>query len=136
MWIYAKNKVIKLLKNKKLLIVFTIVLFFTIIGCPMLVQALSDPTEDPGNWNPVLSNDLTLNRKIGNVLGIVNVIGIVVAVIVLMVLGVKYMFGSVEEKADFKKSAILYVIGMLMLVSITTIANVIYKIATATGFFG
>ena len=124
------------MKNKKLLIVFTIILFFTIIGCPMLVQALSDPTEDPGDWNPVLSNDLTLNKKIGNVLGIVNVIGVVIAVIVLMILGLKYMFGSIEEKADFKKSAIIYVIGMIMLVSITTIANIIYKIVTATGFFG
>ena len=53
-----------------------------------------------------------------------------------MVLGIKYMLGSVEEKADYKKAIIPYLIGMFLLVSVTTLPNLIYQIVTSTGFFG
>ena len=123
-------------KNRIILIIFTCILFFTIINYPILGEALTDPTLNPNAWNPTIEDDPQLNEKVGNVLGIINTIGIVVAIGVLMVLGIKYMLGSVEEKAEYKKTIIPYMIGMFLLVSATTLPNVIYKIVTATSFFG
>ena len=126
----------KIMKNKKILFIFTIILFLTIVfGCPLIGEALTDPTENPGAWNPTIEDDPALNEKIENVLGVINTIGIVVAVIILMILGIKYMLGSVEEKADYKKAIIPYLIGMFLLVSVTTLPNIIYQIVTSTGFF-
>lgn len=42
-------------------------------------------------------------------------IGIIVAVIVGMVLGVKYMIGSVEEKAEYKELLVGYLVGCVVL---------------------
>ena len=43
---------------------------------------------------------------------------IVIGVIMLMVIGVKYMLGSAEEKADYKKSLMPLVIGIFIALGI------------------
>ena len=60
---------------------------------------------------------------------IMSVVGSVVAVIVLIVLGLKYMMGSTEEKAEYKKTLMPYVIGAIFVFAASTIAGVIYNIA-------
>ena len=42
-------------------------------------------------------------------------IGIIVVVIVGMVLGVKYMIGSIEEKAEYKELLVGYLVGCVVL---------------------
>lgn len=60
---------------------------------------------------------------------IMQTVGIVVAVVVLLVLGIKYMMGSAEEKAEYKKTMIPYIIGAILIFASTTIVNVVYNIA-------
>ena len=65
----------------------------------------------------------------GNIMGILNVVGVVIAVVVLMVIGIKYMMGSAEEKAEYKKTMIPYIVGAVLIFGATTIANVIFQFA-------
>lgn len=60
---------------------------------------------------------------------IMQTVGIVVAVVVLLVLGIKYMMGSAEEKAEYKKTMIPYIVGAILIFAATTIVNVVYNIA-------
>ncbi len=60
---------------------------------------------------------------------IMQTVGIVVAVVVLLVLGIKYMMGSAEEKAEYKKTMIPYLVGAILIFAATTIVNVVYNIA-------
>lgn len=60
---------------------------------------------------------------------IMQTIGIVVAVVVLLVLGIKYMMGSAEEKAEYKKTMIPYLVGAVLIFASTTIVNVVYNMA-------
>lgn len=69
-----------------------------------------------------------LTEKAGRLLGIIRNIGAVASVVCLMIIGIKYMLGSVEEKAEFKKSAKPYLIGMFFLFSTTVILTVIQQI--------
>ena len=75
------------------------------------------------------ANSEELKEKIENVLGIVQVIGSVVSVIMLMAIGIKYMLGSVEEKAEYKKTIIPYLIGAALVFSGTTIPQILYQIS-------
>ena len=68
----------------------------------------------------------TVGQKI---MGIINTAGVVIAVVVLMVLGIKYMMGSAEEKAEYKKTMIPYIVGAVLIFGATTIANAIYNFA-------
>ena len=54
--------------------------------------------------------------------------GVAVSVIVLAVLGIKYMLGSASEKAEYKKRMMPYLIGAICLFSASSIANIIYEI--------
>ena len=50
-----------------------------------------------------------------------NTIGIILSVIILAILGIKYILGSVEEKAEYKNDIIPYLIGAALLFGISTI---------------
>ena len=64
--------------------------------------------------------------KRGNqLIGIITTVGVVVAVIILLVLGIKYMMGGLEEKAEYKKSMMPYLIGALLVFGASTIAKAV-----------
>lgn len=81
-----------------------------------------------GNGN-VPTNDLT---KVGNnIVTIIQVVGIVIAVIVLLVIGIKYMMGSASEKAEYKKTMIPYIVGAVLIFAGTSLVRVIYSLSTS-----
>lgn len=71
------------------------------------------------------ADDGGLVDKAGKIMGFIRNISVVGGVIILMILGLKYMMGSVEEKADYKKSLIPLVVGVLVIMSATTIMTFI-----------
>lgn len=81
-----------------------------------------------GNGN-VQTDDLT---KVGNnIVTIIQVVGIVIAVIVLLVIGIKYMMGSASEKAEYKKTMIPYIVGAVLIFAGTSLVRVIYSLSTS-----
>lgn len=96
-------------------------------------QGLEDPTENPSSWAPgeISQDEKEVAEKVGKILGIINIVGVVVSVITLMIIGIKYMFGSIEEKAEYKKTVMYYLIGAALIFSGTTIPNILYKIGTS-----
>lgn len=71
-----------------------------------------------------------LSERAGVILGLVNVIGVLISVITLMIVGIKYMVGSIEEKAEYKKTMWTYLLGAFLVFSITTIPNIIFNISS------
>ena len=65
-----------------------------------------------------------------NIVGIVQVICYATAVIMLLYLGVKFITASPEAKADIKKSAIMYVIGAIIVFAAGTLLGVISNLST------
>ena len=64
--------------------------------------------------------------KIGNqIIGIITTVGVVVAVVVLLVLGIKYMMGSTEEKAKYKETMIPYLVGAILIFGASAITKVV-----------
>lgn len=71
-----------------------------------------------------------LKAKAEKVLGIIQTVGIVISVIMLMVIGMKYILSSVEERADYKQTLMPYLIGAVLVFAGTTIPQIIYIIAS------
>lgn len=65
-----------------------------------------------------------------SIVGILQTVGIVLSVVVLIVLGIKYMMGSAEEKAEYKKTMIPYLIGAILIFAATNLASMIYGFAS------
>ena len=117
-----------MIKNKLLMKILVIMILLIIIISTNSIKIFAssefkDPTEDPDDWQP------TITGKAGVLLGVINVIGVVSSVIVLALLGMKYFLGSVQEKADFKNSFGIYILGVILLVACTTLPNIIYNIS-------
>ncbi len=66
-----------------------------------------------------------------NALGIIATIGMVVAVTMAIVLGIKYMTVAANEKADIKKSLIPYVVGAAILFGASGIVSFLANTITS-----
>ena len=91
----------------------------------------ADPFENPGSWEPPIEDDPEITERAGKVLGIINAMGVIVALVVLVGIGIKFMLGSVEEKAEYKKTLVPYIIGVFLLVGVTTVVNIIYTLTNS-----
>lgn len=117
-----KKKTLKILTV--LFIVSIMLLVFTTI-----VRA-SDTEELLGGIQSNTKGSTSQSQQIGGlIVGIVQTIGTIVAVVVVAVLGIKYMTGSTEEKAEYKKTMLPYLVGAIILFLGVTIVRVIYSFA-------
>lgn len=66
--------------------------------------------------------------KAGLILGIISNIGIIMSVLMPAILGIKYMLGSVEDKSEYKKDMIPYLVGSVLLFGICGIVKILQAI--------
>lgn len=115
-------------KTRNIAIILTIISVLLVIISPN-VKATIDPTDyDPSSKLPTAED---VNKIVGlanPIIGTIKVVGIVAAVVTLAVIGIKYMTGSVEEKAEYKKTMIPYLIGAVLVVSITQFLGVVIQL--------
>ena len=75
-------------------------------------------------------NAITTTENIaGSVITIVKVISASVALIMLIILGIKYMSSAPGDKAEIKKHAVVYVVGAVIMFSVTGILTIIQNFA-------
>lgn len=114
------------MNTKKLIkIVSALVLIVMIISMVSTVLAVTDP----GTLKGDTSGDAKINNIGKKIIGFVQAIGTVVSVLILVVLGIKYMMGSAEEKAEYKKTMIPYLIGAILIFAASNIASAVYSFA-------
>jgi len=66
----------------------------------------------------------------GTILNTIVTVGVVISVLGVIFLGIKYMAGSVEERAEYKKTMMPMLIGMIMLFCTTTVVSIIWNIVS------
>ena len=91
---------------------------------------------DPDKYDPSKEGALTAEEtqividKVGGVLGWIRNIAIIVAVISLMIIGLKYIMGSASEKAKYKETFLPWVIGCVVSIIGTTMVSFLYNAVT------
>ena len=108
-----------------LLVVMTLVMVSTqvfAIDAKGIVDSIEGTAKTTG------TND-SLNATAGKIVALIRNIAVIAGVILLSVLGIKYMLGSAEEKADYKKSLIPLVVGIIVVMAASQIVTMIF------GFF-
>jgi type IV secretory pathway VirB2 component (pilin) len=113
------------MSKKSIKIITAIVTFAMIMTFSLSVFALTPLDISPTDTS-ASSSVKTLGGKI---MGVLQTAGIVVAVVILSVLGIKYMMGSASEKAEYKKTMIPYLIGAIFIFAAPTIANIVFQLA-------
>ncbi|MGN1297326.1 MAG: pilin [Clostridia bacterium] len=112
-------------------ILSTVMLVIMMVSCFSTVFAATKM--NPQDWE----NDTSINDNMINtgdikgfsasIINVVSIVGSAAAIITLIILGVKYMMGSAEEKAEYKKTLLPYVIGAAMVFGASLLTGVIYN---------
>ena len=108
------------MKKLAKILIFSL-LIILVLSNSVHALTLDSLTGDPGNAEGIKDAG-------GKIITVISVMGSLVSVIVLIALGIKYMIGSVEEKAQYKKTLLPYVIGATFVFAGSTIAGIIYGI--------
>lgn len=64
------------------------------------------------------------------VMGTMQNIAVIVAVITLALIGLRYMFGSLEKKAEYKQLIMPWLVGAIIILTITSILDIIQNLAS------
>lgn len=115
-------------KEKCLILFALIMLILFIISVISNYSIASSPIDDPDSYRPgdITAHDASaLTDRAKPVINAISIFGMIVAVITLIVLGIKYMIGSVDEKAEYKKTMTSYIIGVIFIIGIVTILQFI-----------
>ena len=108
---------------KRFIKIFIVLLLCFMIYIPKIY---ADPIVNADDYKPPAINNGGKLADIGNVLiGGIQLVGSIISVVVLIILGIKYMMGSAEEKAEYKESMMPYLIGAVMLFAITNLLAII-----------
>lgn len=123
-----------MIKKIKFLYVFLILLLIFVSSGSVISNAVTDTGVSAINkFMNTASNYTdteqvsTAENVIGSIIYIMQIISVGVATIMLIVLGMKYIMSSIDERAEIKKHATVYVIGAIIIFGANGIVAIIRK---------
>lgn len=114
---------------KKVIKILTIILMvFALVNITNFVYAGEINTEE---FAILYSKDgvSDLDNKTGKILNIVQIGGTAVSLVALLILGMRYMLSSPNEKATIKEKLIPYVIGVIIFFAASNLVTIVMKFA-------
>ena len=123
--------------NKTLKIAMTIAMIMAIVVTFSSMAFAADSASGLiGNITPgigkVNAEDTEgLTNMATKVISLIQVASVILAVILIAVFGFKFIMGSANEKADYQKSFIPLIVGLVVVFAATSIAKVIMSVANA-----
>lgn len=105
------------------ILILTIILFTNV----SYAQSVGD---DITQWEFKIDQDIPsiVLKYIGVFIAFVRNMSIIITIIVITLLGIKFMLGSVQEKAEYKKSFITIIIGSIFITMSITIVDAIFTL--------
>ena len=114
--------------NKKTIKIVSIVLVALIVMLSISSSVFAlNANQLTGDGANLGSSETTVQNVANNIIGAMRLVGTAAAVIILMVLGFKYLMGSAEDKADYKKSMIPYIVGAVCIFLAPWIASAVLE---------
>lgn len=102
-------------------IIMTIMMILSITST--VFADMPDPKSFTGDTSSGAAS--SANTIINQILGVVQIIGVGVAVIMLIVLAIKYISAAPGDKAEIKKSAVVYIVGAVILFGATGLLQIV-----------
>lgn len=122
----------KIKKETAIKILAAMLTVLMLVGCMQSTIFAIDSTYL--NPSDIKANDTTGAAKkaqtvAGSILSIVQVIAVATAIIMLIVLAIKYISSAPNDKAEIKKHAVIYVVGAVLLFGASGILELIRNFA-------
>ncbi|HJJ12075.1 MAG TPA: pilin [Clostridiaceae bacterium] len=116
------------MRKRTIKILTIILMLFALVSITNFVYAGEINTEDfAGIYTKDGVSDL--DTKTGKILNIVQIAGTAISLVALLVLGMKYMLSSPNDKATIKEKMVPYVIGVIIFFAASNIVTIVIKFA-------
>lgn len=115
------------MKTKNKLLIILAIVCFIILVISTVSFADYTPNDFKGEINPNAEGTQNVKSVGGKIVGLIQVVGTIVAVGMLIVLGIKYMIGSAEERAEYKKTLFPYIVGAVLIFAASNLTQMIYN---------
>lgn len=106
-------------KSMKIVSILMMAIMMVMVATPVFATTTITPEQPSG---ATTSGILSLAGKI---LGFLQWIAGIAAVLIVAIFGIKYMMGSLEEKAEYKKTFIPLIVGIVVVFGAVTIGNLL-----------
>ena len=117
------------MKINKKVIITTLIMALTLIVISNTVLAATFNATALNNSKDIGDEAVNKIEDIGSrIFTAVSNVGVVLSVIMVAIIGVKYMLGSVEERAEYKKTMMPYLIGAVLIFMASTIGKIVYTV--------
>lgn len=119
------------MKTKTLKIIATILMALMVVCSVSQVALAASGSDVVGDIEGKVNTDNIDSSKLtdmaGNILGLIQIASAVAAVILIAVFGFKFIMGSANEKADYQKSFIPLIVGVVVVFAATSIAKLLFS---------
>ena len=112
-------------KTKALIIIFIAML---LIIFPLTINAAQINPDSYKSSGPSDSDVAEMYSFGGRVAGIIQIVGTAVAVGTMMIIGIRYIMASADEKAEYRERILPYFIGAVLLFGAVNVVKIIYNI--------
>ena len=112
-------------KSLKVVSILMMAVMMIMVATPVFAVSASNVLANVNVTNP--PDTTSIMGLVNNVLGFLQWAAIIGGVLIITVLGIKYMMGSLEEKAEYKKSLIPLVVGVVVVMGATSIAKLLFS---------
>lgn len=119
--------------NMKKIQIYLNIMLMVILAVMVVTSFVSpvfalEPSGVTAEGQQVASDNITNLGK--GLVAILQTTGIVLSVVILIVIGIKYMMGSPEEKSQYKSSMLPYIIGAALIFAASVVAQIVYDFFT------
>lgn len=77
--------------------------------------------------NSATVNTTGMTKVAGQIIKIIRYAAVIIGAVLIAVFGIKFMIGSAEEKAEYKKSFIPLIVGIVVVFGSTYIAQLLFN---------
>lgn len=120
------------MKTKTLKIIATILMaIFTVCAVSQVTLAAS-ASDIAGGIKPDTDSVSAepLQKMASKILGLIQIASVIFAVVLIAIFGFKFIMGSANEKADYQKSFIPLIVGVVVVFAASSIANLLFSTFT------
>ena len=116
------------MKRNIIRIAFCLIIILSII-CITTVSATSIIGELDSNKNNMTDAGKTVGETGKTIVAAIKIIGTGIAILMLLYIAIKYMTVAPSEKAEFKKTAVVYAIGAVVLFAAPRLVELVMDVS-------
>ena len=118
-------------KTVKIIAILLLISTMVMVTMPVFAGASDLITDVTKDVTIDKDNAVGLATMAGKVISMIRTIAVIGGVVIITFLGIKFMMGSAEEKAEYKKSFMPLIIGIVVVMAASQIATMLFGLMGA-----